>query len=532
MSNGKVSVSFLYKITSNKMNIMKNHIYKGIFLAALSLNGCNQELLDQQPSDVISSTTFWQNENDALIGLAGVYSDLQTNFYGITSFANWNAGPKPHPIWDGITDNGYLSRGAGFHSILDGTYSNNGRPEDALISVYAVSFNGIASCNEFLANIDNVTGVSEAQLNAWKGEVLFIRSYYYYYLAATYGDVPIRTAPSTVENQYSAKKPQSEVFLHILNDLNIAIDYLPQGGYDGHVKKAAAQALKAKVLLYNGKNLGEAASAAKSVMETGNYALANDYTTLFYDGEQENNQEVIFSIQYANVPEEAHQRSVQEMIGFWGTMHPTLDLVHSYQCIDGLSISESPLYDSENPMENRDPRMGMSIYQGEWNPFSEIKSETGFTFIKGISPVVRETLEKPINDGTDFIHLRYADVLLMYAEAKIESNDIDQSVLDAINRVRARAYGVNFLETQQYPAVSTMDQTALREELRYERRVEFLMENSRYFDLKRWGLAVQELDGFDGDPVYDRVFKDKHYKWPLPQEALDRNPLLEQNPDY
>ncbi|MBJ7881572.1 RagB/SusD family nutrient uptake outer membrane protein [Gelidibacter salicanalis] len=495
----------------------------------LTLMSCSDNFLDKQPGDALSSGTFWKTEADAQMALTGIYGQLQTNFLSEITFDK-NGGPKLFQAWDEMTDNAYGARDNGFRDLAIGSPNPDGQSKNAIKGLYAVCYVGINSCNEFLENIDKVV-VSDNVKNVWIGEVLFIRSYFYYYLAATYGDVPIRLVASTVENQYTAKSSQAEVFAQILTDLNTAIQYLPSATYDGHVKKEAALALKAKILLYT-KKYKEAAMAAKEVMDGGQYQLSAKYENLFLEAGQDANPEIIFSIKMTNVPGESPGHSVQTVIGFWGNLHPTRNLVDSYECSDGLSIEESPLYDNTKPTLNRDPRLLATVFEGNWNPLVEIKSKSGFVFSKGITANVMNTLVQPINDGTDFIHIRYADVLLMYAEAKIEDNDIDQTVLDAINKVRARAYGVDYTDVANYPAVISKDPVTLRAKIRNERRVEFPLENSRYFDLKRWGIAEQVLNGFNGDPVSKRVFLPKHYKWPLPQDALDKNPLLEQNPDY
>lgn len=507
------------------------YIYKVVFFTfMIAFTSCSEDFLDQQPGDAISSGTFWKTEGDAQMALTGVYSNLQTNFYSTLTLSKWNAGPQIQQGWEELTDNAYGARDNGFRDILTGVLNPDGQAQRAIKGLYGVSYVGINGCNEFLDKIDNVSA-KESLINQWKGEVLFIRAYFYYYLAATYGDVPLRLEASTVENQYTPKSTQSDVFEQIIKDLDVAIGYLPSEAYDGHVKKEAALALKAKVLLYT-KDYVNAAKAAKDVIDGGKYSLSGKYADLFLDAGQNNNPEIIFSIKMTGTPGECALWSSQIIIGFWGNMHPTLNMVDTYECTDGNSIATSPLYNANDPMANRDPRLGATIYKGSWNPLVEVKSATGYTFIKGINPTVISTLTQPLNDGTDFVHIRYADVLLMYAEAKIEAGDIDQTVLDAINKVRARAYSVDYTNIANYPALTTMDQTTLRAKVRNERRVEFPLENSRFFDLKRWGIAEQVLNGFTGDPVSTRVFLPIHYKWPLPQDALNKNPELVQNPDY
>ena len=272
-------------------------------------------------------------------------------------------------------------------------------------------------------------------------------------------------------------------------------------------------------------------------------------------------------------------------------------------CTDGLPIDESPLFNPRKPFENRDPRCTYTIVEHGtelngyvFNPHPDATTVMNYNtgkevtnkdarssknpycayncmqLRKGVQPEWTEQLktENPI------IIVRYADVLLMYAEAKIELDEIDQSVLDAINDVRARAYKVTREQTDSYPAVTTTDQTQLRRALRLERRMEFAWEGRRFWDLKRWRwfekafacdyygcLTATELknkiidqdlwfwpetppvdeDGFpDFTPMgdkgliqkyVDRNFDPKTYLWPIPNEdVMISNGVLEQNDGY
>jgi hypothetical protein len=172
-----------------------------------------------------------------------------------------------------------------------------------------------------------------------------------------------------------------------------------------------------------------------------------------------------------------------------------------------------------------------------------------------------------------FMLIRYAEVLLTYAEAKVELNQIDASVLNAINQVRARGYGVNPSQTTLYPAITTTDQAELRSIIRRERKVELVGEGLRLFDIRRWKIAEKVMSGIlfgksqnknnyyklpvpslDANSSVDyssfnslldisgnfkimdnpRVFKPGNYLWPIPQAELDvnKNPGFVQNPGY
>ena len=322
----------------------------------------------------------------------------------------------------------------------------------------------------------------------------------------------------------------------------------------GRVTKGAAIALRARLLMYN-ERYADAYAAAQQVMDM-NYELYSDYEALFSDYETEINDEVIFSIQY-NEEDDVNNWITLDMepqsAGGWSSQVPTRALIDAYECIDGLTIDESPLYDWTNPYENRDPRLHASIYYPgreymdgtfntdptktypdeidgdkitagggqQWN-----KTSTGYNWVKF---VMKQDLG---NSGVwtghgSFPLIRYAEVLLTYAESKIEAGSIDNSVLEAINEVRQRA---------GMPDVTTMNTTELREIVRRERRVELAIEGLRLYDIRRWRIAEDVMSGpvygiFYPDPdnpanefarwVEDRVFASRNYLLPIPQSEID-----------
>jgi hypothetical protein len=296
------------------------------------------------------------------------------------------------------------------------------------------------------------------------------------------------------------------------------------------------------------------------------------------------------------------QNYISRTSGGWAAKNPSWDLFCSYLCKDGLPIDKSPLYNPQKPFENRDPRCAKTIvefgtnhlgykYQphpdsltcysfstGKYVKNNDTRSNAQYASYNGL--LWKKGIDTDWSDDfktdPDKIIIRYADVLLMYAEAKIELNDIDQTVLDAINQVRARAYGVKLGQTSAYPAVTTTNQTALRKTLRMERRMEFALEGIRYMDIIRWKLAEKVLNKpnygmldvtdlrtkvvktglwfFPGTPPIDddgvadfsqmynaglikligqRVFDaSKQYLWPIPSKEILINSNLTQNPGY
>ena len=346
------------------------------------------------------------------------------------------------------------------------------------------------------------------------------------------------------------------------------------------------------------------AQSAKAVIDLGVYHLHPSYRELFLQSTK-NSSESIFliprSIEYGIY--NTAQYPLPRNVGGYGAPNPTWDLLAAYVCTDGLPIDESPLFDPHDPFKNRDPRLSMTIvpfgetFLGiEYNPHPEalqvmnyntgkmqtnndarvnaqFASYNGLVWKKGID----ETwLENGMEVAFDKIIVRYADVLLMYAEAKIELNQIDQSVLDAINQVRARAYGVDYTNTSAYPAVTTTNQSELRTILRTERRMEFAKEGLRYMDLIRWKIAGKALTrpnygmlypvdllrervidkglwfwpstpSIDEDcipdfsameeagliaPMAQRAWNDRQYLWPIPTKEILINENLKQNDGY
>jgi hypothetical protein len=413
------------------------------------------------------------------------------------------------------------------------------------------------------------------------------------------------TKSLTAEESFLPRTPKAEVLTFILNDLDTAAAKLPVSytGIDiGRATKTAALAYKARIALYNSK-WDIAAAAAKAVMDLGYHSLYPSYRNLFmYAGE--NSRETIFAFDYkltirtTATPQNAQARNSS---GFSGQV-PTRAWADSYECTDGLTIDKSPLYSTADPFKNRDPRMRQTLlgdgdtwfgtggitFNMTYHPdsttcarftptFTRIpnlevtnafSSYSGYLLKKYLDPL---DIAIPNQSELAFMLIRYAEVLLTYAEARIEQNQIDASVLDAINLVRARGYGVAATQTTLYPAIKTTNQSELRAIVRRERKIELAGEGLRLFDIRRWNIADKVMNGIlfgkamnrsiyyslpkptldqNSSPDYSsfnslisvvgnfkvmdnpRVFKTHNNLWPIPQVELDVNKNLVQNPGY
>jgi hypothetical protein len=513
-----------------------------IIAGAIVLQGCKKDLLETVPNDRISTEIFWKTEKDATLAANGVYTFL--------------AESAEHYIgWDGMSDIVFTSpTGPQEASIAQGQFNAlNSRITGDWNNAYA----GIRAANTFLAHVDEVQTTNTALISRLKGEVKTIRAYLYMRLASLFGDVPLVITEITLkESQELKRTPVEQVWDFVAKELTDAAAMLPVTQSEkGRITKGAALALKARSMLYAGR-YQEAANAAKAVMDLNKYSLYSSYKDLF-SYPAENNSEVILDIQFLQdtYPNNIFQLLAPRSVNANSKWVPTKALVDAYEMTNGKPITDPASgYDPYNPYKNRDPRLGYSIFlPGDmlpnnkvFNPLpssntgdavgsSFVVSATGFNAEKYVN---KEDVSHPSNNGINLILVRYAEVLLTYAEAKIELNQIDASVYDAINAVRQRA-DVNM------PAITTgKSQAELRAIVRHERMVEFPFEALRFFDIRRWKIAQDVMPGKvygisyvddNGDlqtievPGWTQVWNDRNYLWPIPQKEIELNPNLTQN---
>ena len=504
-----------------------------VCLLVFVMPSCDENFLDKNPLDSVSSQGFWNTKADVETGLAGVYSRLQQNFLGYERI-----------YFEGLTDNAYCTTNWNQRNIFEMTLGNiSPSTGGAIDNMYSSPYRAITSCNLFLDNVDKAKdNILPAQLDAYKGEVRFIRALCYFDLVQLFGEVPLyRNYFTTIDEGKIAKSSKAEIYSLIEEDLNFAIAKLPDTRYSGHAVKGSAQALLGRVLLTQEK-WNEAATVLRQIIDGGKFQLSNSYKDLFLVDGQANsavNCEIMFTTNYAtNSP----QRLSPQPAGYdiemanWAILQPFSDFAESYQLIDGNFPGESSLVSTD--FANRDPRLNltMKLPNEVWeNPSSHVvqvidnPSLTGFIMEKYV-----DLSKIPISGATaptttqDYIHLRYADVLLMYAEAKNEVSGPDATIYSALNQIRART-GINM------PAVNQSKygtKESLRQYIRDERRVELAMEGLRYFDLKRWKIAEAKLHGKATVGAQPMQFLAKNYYLPIPQGEIDRNPNLIQNSDY
>ncbi|HEY0669641.1 MAG TPA: RagB/SusD family nutrient uptake outer membrane protein [Sphingobacteriaceae bacterium] len=523
-------------------------IITGLLLVFMAASSCKKELLDTEPTGKYNEDNFWESEAAVKAALSGCYNPLT---------ADGLFGGEATPLWEETaTPNAYnYSNAMGFNLIAEGRQqSSNG----GIISQrWHDSYVGIGRCNTFLANVDKVE-MSAATKSRMKGEALFLRGLYYFMLENYYGGVPLVLDEPDLDTQADLPRtPREQVVAQIIKDLDEAAAVLPAkkytGGDVGRATKGAALALKARVLLYEASPLFNssndlnkwkaAADAAKAVIDlpgTG-YGLFDDYRALFLP-QNENNKEVIFDVQYIF----PGLGTSFDLIGKqYNTNAPVLGLAQAYDMKNGRPILD-PLsgYDQNNPYANRDPRLyGTIFYPGDMLMEQIVDEQrfavTGFgmkkytIYDRGPAPAGMSDLKSGQSE-TNYIVLRYADILLMYAEALNEFSGPSTEVYAALNKVRQRA-SVNMPAILPTPVLHTKEQ--MRDIIRHERRIEFAGEGTYYNDIRRWKTAEVVLNApirtYNGSQIEVRTFNPaRDYFWPIPLTEMDLNPSLVQNPNY
>jgi hypothetical protein len=360
------------------------------------------------------------------------------------------------------------------------------------------------------------------------------------------GVIIYRNYPTTLDAVKIAKSTKAQVYTFIEEDLDFAIANLPDVKYNGHAVKGSAQGIKARVLLTQQK-WADAATLLQQIMTNaaGKFGLSNNYASIFKTAGQATaavNQEIMFSTQYLapTIPQRTSPGAagMDIELGWYSLMQPYKNLVDDYEMTDGKSITESPLYNAATPYLNRDPRLDLTIkLPGEvWkNPTTNVNwtgsyvPATGFITEKYVDLTRAPfTTTTATSTDQDYVHLRYADILLMYAEAKNEASGPDATVYAAIDLVRARP-GIGMPPTDQ---VKYGTKETLRDYIRHERRIEFALEGQRYNDLKRWNIAHIKLPTLVTPANVPLKFETKNYVLPFQQSELDNNPQLVQNDNY
>lgn len=537
------------------MKKIKNVLYCFLFLSVFS--SCS-DFLDRTPLDFISPDNYLTNENQAEKLLNGVYQCLM---------ASGEGNDRLFPIHLAtLTDDAFDSQP--WHSTSEWPRGQGNAQSGWPQWKWSQDYRGISRANVFLNSIESAS-FSSSLIPRYIGEAKFLRAWYYLDLVTFYGDVPLVLEPGDLSNSMPGRTPKQEVIAQILLDLEDAIKTLPltyEEKESGRITKGAAMGLKSRVLLYESR-WAEAAEVAQAVIDLNVYSLFPDYQGLFLErNEGAATCEVMFQRYYSPQVDPSY---LYYPIGEWPAFSPTKQLVDCYYMNDGLPIGKSSRYDRVNPHMNRDPRFYASIFYPGCkylnfmlkapDPALSTDSITIYQWLLNVSGYrSKKHLDGSLTDskaeGRNTYFMRYAEILLNFAEAKNETEGPVKAVYDAIDMLRDRANMVRLSTVM--PGLS---KEQMREEIRNERRIELAFEGMRWADIRRWRIGEKVMvdawgldnsllkEGmYPGDGKgegenwkYEYIVIDQRqfnpqrdYLWPIPQNEMDANENMVQNPGY
>ena len=570
------------------MKSIKILLAGSIMLATLV--ACNDDFMDRFPTTDISDQNFWHSARDMELYCNGLYTYIKGHGTGHER--------SPMLSGDNQSDNmapqDYDKVAAGEHIVPESSNNNNNE----------WSWTFIRKCNYFLARYQQAE-INQEEKDAYAAEVYFFKAWDYFEKVKRYGDVPWLTKDLTTESEelFGSRDSRVEVMDSVLACIDWAIEKLPakKNAVSGRINRDVALILKARICLHEGtfrkyhqidnseKFLKEAVNTSQTLMKEGHYQIYNtnnpesDYRTLFCSLDLKDNPEMI----YYKVYEEGllGNRTSNLLEGGESTLgfSVTKSLIDAYLCECGKPISlckEHFLgHDSiQGEMLHRDPRLCQTICY----PGKDLQRDTKKPAIPGSNistsniPTGYQIIKYWVDDPAEYLRyqngildapvFRYAEALLVYAEAKVELGECTQSDLDlSVNLLRKRA-GMPDMKIDQLvkdPMSDFPPLPVLIDEIRRERRVEFALENMRYDDLMRWKagkLMEKTVRGMkfvqsqyptvvigkhiDVDkegfilpywnilPNGRKFDESKHYYFPLPTEELVINKNLKQNPGW
>lgn len=529
-----------------------------ILLCTIVFSGCS-DFLDRSPQTTLSPKYFWKSENDLRLALNNLYNRMNRSY---------TLDDQTVDCFSSVAN--HVSSGTLTTSNTDGVWTN--------------SYTSIRIANDFLENYTRAE-ISDEKKNRYAGEALFFRAYYYFNILKRFGDIPyvLKTLDMSSPELMGPRVSVRSILDDLISDLEFAEEHIPAKSKIptdvGRITKGAAQALLARISLYYGtyfkyhegvdylKYLEIAQASSKRLIDSQEYSLYKDYRNLFLMT-GEDSSEHILSFRYSDKANSYNPRIRSTLIDF--VHKPTKQLADAFLCKDGLPIEKSQYKISYSPFgsefDNRDPRMQFTFWRpgddllGEaFTPNLSNQTRTGYVFKKYSDPEAISNMRSTIDE----ILIRYAEVLLIYAEASFE---IDENISDddldlSINALRNRFENVVEVLPRLTNSFVQEHSLDMLEEIRRERRVELCGESFRYDDLIRWKTAEKELvqdvlgvlfdhsyfpnitpgqdvqlneDGFIlVQKASTRQFDiDKNYLFPLPLRETSLNKKLTQNPNW
>lgn len=545
------------------MNQFKALTYSALALATLSLSSCNDWLTEETPGTTKVSEFFTSlSTAEAVVNAAYVPMTWE---FGTTYYPEWYFGDIVSD--DALKGGQDINDGADLRELENFKANSD---NEILLEYYRAQWQGIQRANLAIDEIPTTrieTEGTEAEQQAkyrdrYLGEAYFLRGFYYFRLARMFGGMPLIDYVIKSSNQWAQTRSTMDKTLNFaIEDFKRAENLLwEKDKYSdeelGRATKGAAQAMLLKANLYRAdyqrnagneteaqKYFAEAAKWGKEVIKSRQYSLWPNYLDNFRLA-NENGRESVFEIQYTEEATSDYggegytrgtmttilQRSRSSAFGEagWGYNRPTQNLYNEYEA-DDARRDETILIPTDEQIETP----AQEIYCGDRmlnRKYAMYNDGTN----GGIYKLAHAT-RSPKNN----IQIRYADVLLMYAEACCETGDLP-SAKTALKEVRDRAGLSQFPYTaviQGQTVTYNDNQEDLRKAIRHERRVELAMEGHRWFDLTRWGIAKETMDTYmageteEAKELYGTFQKGKHELFPIPSKEIDLSGI-EQNPNW
>jgi starch-binding outer membrane protein, SusD/RagB family len=506
---------------------------------------CDKNQLELSNPNEIQATEFWKTEKQALQGVLGVYDGLQNAEIGGARYAQL----------DVLTDN--MNTNTNSETWLDIRNYAFSSSTTRVINIWRSLYTIVNRANVTIANLNAMpsTAISDAVKTRLLAEVLFLRAFAYHDLTLIYQGVPFYTKPNTTLSEGIAPTKGSEIAKAMIEDLKTSvIPNLPVSTSDGRISKGAATFLLGKFYmdLKDYPNGLETLKSLKSAPYT--YSLFSDYERLFTPEVEFANSEVMFQVNFIDSPLDndgtfgykvdtltspsvtpfAVPRNIYSVLG---------GLSNSYLCTDGkpftvVGTTPHPIYGAKSTLAsttsialNRDKRMKGSIFSNLDNTpggkklWNYTGNAVGIKKYFHISPIVYNS------NPQNYYMMRYADALLMLAEAEVEVNPADPDIFANVKLIRDRA-GVAMFTQAAWDLLTTNQKRTL---IRDERRWEFAFEHVRFFDLRRWGVAYSKPLLYAANTAIPATTPDILFEqWPYPLPELDNNPALKKagNPGY
>lgn len=501
-----------------------------IVVLGLALTGCTD--LDQTSLGSIDKDNFYQSEADVKVALNGVYQILSDREIAGEMHGIYNN----ELIYFNDLQSEYARRGTANSADITEIGNFAITPTNAFVeSTWLVHYTGINRANILIDKTEDNSAIPEASRKDLVGQAKFLRALYYFDLVRYYGDVPLVLHDG--EGEGEPRTSQDKVYEQIVADLTEA-ESVSDNATTSIATGGAATALLSKVYLFWAQTDTEYSLAhqnelyqkaidyADKVIASRRYSLIDKFIDN-WSLDKKDGAELIFTVE--------HKYGVNRNV----TGHCVFSTGFDNSKLPVIAALDNSIYDNFDPA---DQRRDASVTKRLWNPDTQSYFDFDrLRFRKYIDTLYMANYSAPYISGqnTSSSVLRYAEVLLIKAEAENELNGPTTEAYDAVNQVRKRAYKNPYTNTQQNPTDGTtleldgLTQEELREAIREERFKEFLLEGARWFDLKRWHILVKTIKSkVPADDLKAQNISNKNYYLPIPSKQIGQNSNLKQNWGY